>query len=136
VKFSIEDMLDELGARRRRLTRKFSPFLGGLLEFAMLGGLVLGVAAVPLGRPWGALPLLGWLAGYIVLDRRRQAALAAGGEPEAVQRSSDPTVLWLTIALAALGFWVFLGAMQAKEREGWQKPEDPLPPAVELEIVK
>jgi hypothetical protein len=136
VKFSVEELLDELAARRRRMAKRFSPLLGGLLEFFMLGGLVLGVAAAFLGRPWGVLPLAGWVGGYFLLDRRRQAALAAGGDPEVVQRANDPLALALTVALAALGLWVFVGAMAAKDEAGWTKPADPLPAAVDLTIVK
>jgi hypothetical protein len=136
VKFSVEDLLDELAARRRRMAKRFSPLLGGLLEFFLLGGLVLGVAAAFLGMPWGVLPLIGWVVGYVILDRRRQAALAAGGASETVQRASDPLALGLTLGLAALGFWVFVSAMSVKDREGWTKPAEELPPVLDLTIVK
>lgn len=109
--------------------------VGGLIEFALLGGLVLGVFAAFLGHPWGVLPLAGWLVGYTVLDRRRQAALAAGTAPEVVQSSSDKLAFGLTAALAAIGLWVFVGAMQVKDRDGWVEPAD-LPPTLDLTIVK
>lgn len=134
--FSTDDMLDELGARRRRLAKNFSPILGGLIEFALFGGLVLGVAAAFLGRPWGVLPMVGWLVGYFLLDRRRQAALAAGAATEAVQGPSDKLAFGLTAGLAALGLWVFVGAVQVKDQEGWQPPAEEIPPAVDLTIVK
>lgn len=127
------DLYDEFVARRRRLTKRLGALLGGIVEFALMGGLFLGVLAVFLGRPWGALPIIAWAIGYYLLDRRRQKALAAGADPAATERSSDLTAFALTAGLAALGLWAFTSGMANKERVGWTEPE---PTVIDLEIVK
>jgi hypothetical protein len=114
--------IEELAARRRRLQLYFKPFLGGVIEFAVFSGLVLGIAAVFLGRWYGALPLAAFLVGHLALEQRRQSALAAGAAEETVRPRYDRLAFALTIALAALGVWVFAGALHAKDAVGWTKP--------------
>lgn len=114
--------IEELAARRRRLQAYFKPFIGGVIEFAVFGGLVLGVAAVFLGRWYGVLPLAAFLIGHLALEQRRQSALAAGAAEEAVRPRYDRLAFALTIALAVLGVWVFAGALHAKDVAGWTPP--------------
>lgn len=127
------NLYEELAARRRRLTKRFGALLGGIVEFALLGGLCVGVLAAFLGRPWGAAPIVAWVIGYAYLDSRRQRTLAAGADPAVTERSSDLIAFALTASLALIGFYAFTGAMAQKEVEGWTEPQ---PTTIDLEIVK
>jgi hypothetical protein len=129
----LQTMAEELGARRRRLQKALGALAGGLIEFAVLGGLTVGVAGAFLGKYLGVLPLLGFVIGYVWLERRRQAALAAGAEPDVLRRRSDLQALVLSVAMALLGFMIFGLAMQAKQQAGWTPPE---PKVIDLEIAK
>lgn len=128
----LSSTFEELGARRKRLHVRFKPLVAGLIEFALLSGLVLSVAAVFLGRWYGALPPLAFLIGYLLLEQRRQGALAAGQAEDTVRPRFDRLALAMTGALAALGLWVFAGAMQAKDAEGWVEPP---PKTINLDLV-
>jgi hypothetical protein len=126
--------LEEFLARRQRMQKHFKPFFGGVLEFAFFSGLVLGVLAAFLGRWYGALPFLAFLIGYGLLEKRRQAALAAGQGEEIVRRQYDRLSFAMTAALAILGLWVFAGAMRAKDAEGWVDRAPP-PKTINLDLV-
>jgi DNA-binding transcriptional LysR family regulator len=130
------DMFEELGARRRRLHTALGALAGGLVEFALIGGLTLGLGAALLGKPVGVAPLIGFVLGYGLLEQRRQRALAGGAEEGAVRRRGDRHALIVSAAMAVLGFWVFGQAMAAKEQAGWVEPEPPPPRVFDLEIVK
>jgi hypothetical protein len=123
---------EEMAARRLRLHKRFKPFLAGLIEFVILAGFVLGVAAVFLGRWYGFLPLAAFALGSFLLERRRQGALAAGQGEEIVRPRYDRLTLAMTAALAIIGIWVFVGAMRAKQAEGWAPPP---PHTVDLDLV-
>jgi hypothetical protein len=132
---SFNTVIEEFLARRQRMQKRFKPLLGGILELAFFSGLVLGVAAVFLGRWYGALPLIAFLVGYGLLERRRQGAIKAGQGEEVVQRQYDRLNLAMTAALAIVGIWVFAGAMHAKDVEGWVKPAPPPPKTINLDLV-
>ncbi len=123
---------EEMAARRLRLHRRFKPLLAGLIEFAILAGFVLGIAAIFLGRWYGILPLAGFAVGSFLLERRRQGALAAGQDEEALRIRYDRLTLAMTAAMAIIGIWVFVGAMRVKEAEGWTPPP---PHTVDLDLV-
>ena len=78
-------MLEEMGARRRRLRQQFGERGQGLVEFATFGGLALGSLGLllapwmPAAAPWGfALPVV-FLLGFVLIERRRQRQAAFGG---------------------------------------------------------
>jgi hypothetical protein len=124
--------IEELLARRQRLQKRLKPVLGGLVEFALMSGLLLGVAAAFLGRWYGALPFAAFFVGYAVLEQRRQKALAAGQGEEIVRRQYDRLNFAMIAVLAVLGLWVFVGAMNAREAEGWTEPA---PKTINLDLV-
>lgn len=123
---------EEMAARRLRLHKRFKPFVAGLIEFAILAGFVLGIAAVFLGRWYGVLPLFAFAIGSFLLERRRQSTLAAGQGEEILRARYDRLTLAMTAALAVLSIWVFVGAMRAKDAEGWAPPP---PHTVDLDLV-
>jgi hypothetical protein len=74
-------LVSEQGARRRRLRASMGDRGQGIIEFLTLGGLVAGSlglllgAWMPAAAPWGfALPVV-FAIGFVLLERRRQAAL-------------------------------------------------------------
>lgn len=76
-------MFTEMGARRRRLRAMFGDRGQGVAEFLVLGGLLVGSLGLfvrewmPAAAPWGfALPFV-FIAGYLLIEARRQAAVAA-----------------------------------------------------------
>ncbi len=127
--------IDEFFARRQRMQKRFKVFVGGVIEFVFFGGLVLGVAAAFLGRWYGVLPLVAFVGGYLLLERRRQGALAKGQDEAVVLNQYDRLNFGMTAALALLGLWVFIGAMHAKDVEGWTKPAPPPPKTINLDLV-
>jgi hypothetical protein len=121
----------EFVARRMRLhawagTRGAAP-----LEFALIGGLILGAAAVAVKddaldvAPWAPAPLLLAPILYLVLDFRRQSALAQGVAPEIVQARYDRLIFILLVVLALAGFAGFLWGVLAPA----QAPESPILPS-------
>jgi hypothetical protein len=124
--------VEELGARRKRLQLYFKPFFGGLIEFALFSGFVLGAAAAFLGRWYGLLPLAAFVIGYGLLEQRRQRVLAAGAGEDVVRPRYDRLILAMTAALAALGVWAFAGALHAKDAVGWTAPP---PKTINLDLV-
>ena len=129
---NISAAIDELLARRLRLHKRFRPFVSGVLEFAILSGFVLAIAAVFLGRWYGALPVAAFVIGYLVLESRRQAALAAGQGEDIVRSRYDRLSFAMTLALALIGIWVFAGALRAKDAAGWVEPP---PKTINLDLV-
>ncbi|MGE3302884.1 MAG: hypothetical protein AB7M12_07195 [Hyphomonadaceae bacterium] len=107
-------MFDELFARRQRMQKKLGPRLGGLIEFVLFSGLVMGLFALLYGGWYGVAPILAFMAGYALLDRSRQSALAAAGADEpAIRKRHDRLALILFAALAVAGaasFYVAMGA--------------------------
>ena len=75
-------MFEEMGARRKRLREAFGDRGQGIAEFLVLAGLFVGSLGLfvrdwmPAAAPWGfAAPLL-FLVGYLVIEARRQQAIA------------------------------------------------------------
>lgn len=108
------DLAGEFVARRKRLHRGSLKGVAAPIEFAVLGGVVLGVSAPLVARngladaPWGpVLPLVLVLA-YILLERRRQRAQAAGAD---VSAAFDRRAHWLFIAAAIAGGATFAWAL-------------------------
>jgi hypothetical protein len=128
-----ESMFDELGERRRRLHAALGPYIGGLIEFALFSGMVVGVFALFYGKWLGLAPLAGFLAGYALLDLSRQRALAAGASAASLRRRHDLLALALAAAMAVLGATIFFTAMQASQERAL--PAAP-PQSIDLEIVK
>ena len=80
------DFFDELGERRRRLRKSLGDRGQALASFAILAGLILGSLGLYLRpwmigvSPWGfAVPVV-FVVGYLLIEWRRQADLARGGE--------------------------------------------------------
>src|SRR5690349_12003197 len=76
-------LVAEMGARRRRQRQAFGDRGQSVIEFLVLSGLVMGSLGLLLGdwmpaaAPWGfALPFV-FVAGFLLIEARRQAALAA-----------------------------------------------------------
>lgn len=129
----VSAMFAEMGARRRRLRAWFGDRGQALVEFLLLGGLALGSLGLfvrpwmAAAAPWGfALPFV-FVAGYLLIEARRQAAVARGQPPEAVSAGYDRAVLLWAFACALAGAAAFTLAMAAEpppvEEEYWTPPE-------------
>ena len=127
----LSDMAGELGARRRRLRESFGNRGQAIVEFLVLSGLVLGSLGLFLlpgmarAAPWGfALPPV-FLVGFVLIEVRRQRALANGAAAEAVTTRSDWAMfLWaFGCALAgAAAFVIAWGARAPPPSEDWAPP--------------
>lgn len=131
----LSSMFGEMGARRRRLRASLGDRGQAIVEFLVLGGLMLGSLGLfvrpwmAAAAPWGfALPLV-FLIGYFLIDARRQAALAA---PEAdtakVSTSYDWFAFLWSFGCALAGAAAFVIALSSEpapppEIEGWTPPE-------------
>lgn len=134
-------MFTEIGTRRRRLRGALGDRGQGIIEFLVMGGLLTGSLGLfvrewmPAAAPWGfALPFV-FIAGYLLIEARRQASLARGMDAAKVASNYD----WLTLAwsfgCSLLGVAAFIIAWTAEPVE----PVDPLdwtPPesAVSIDI--
>lgn len=124
----------EMAARRRRLRDVFGDRGQGLVDFLVLAGLALGSLGLfvrpwmPAAAPWGfALPVL-FAVGYLLIDARRQAAMARGVEPEAASARYDWGIIIWSLGCALLGAAAFVIAWTAApplppEEEIWTPPE-------------
>jgi hypothetical protein len=129
----------EFAARRRRLRKAIGDGRASLLEFVLLAGVLIGVAAPSfgpnafLGRTFA--PLLPVLAvlGYIVLDAGRQRALATGAEEAGVSAAFDARALWFLAVVAAAGYATFAWAVLAPEPFELA-PAEPPPGALDVTI--
>lgn len=99
-----------------------------------MGGVLIGSVGLfvrpwmPAAAPWGfALPLI-FLAGYLLIEVRRQAAVARAPEAVGVSPGYDWIVLLFSLACALLGIAAFVIAWSA---EPWMPPED----AVTVDIL-
>jgi len=130
------NLFTELGARRKRLRESFGERGQSVFELALLSALVLGTVGLLLhpwmasAAPWGfALPVLLPL-GYIALDARRQRALAAGQDEDAVRKSHDRLALIFVSLIIVAGVGAFAYALASEPPAppqpdpGWQPPED------------
>ncbi|MGQ0532131.1 MAG: hypothetical protein ACT4OF_05480 [Caulobacteraceae bacterium] len=127
------NLFDEMGERRRRMRLSLGDRGQALASFVILAGLMLGsiglflrpwMAAV---TPWGfALPFL-FVIGYLLIDWRRQNALAQGGDAEKVSVNYDWTARLFSFACALAGAAAFVIALssepQAPQTEDWTPPE-------------
>lgn len=134
-------MFSEMGARRRRLRAAFGDRPQALAEFLVLGGLGLGSLGLfvrpwmPAAAPWGFwLPLV-FVAGYLLIEVRRQGGVRAG-QPEGRAASTYDwaTFLW-SFGCALAGAAAFVIAWSAQPpappaEEIWTPPES----AVSVEI--
>ena len=124
----------EMGARRRRLRAALGDRGQGIVEFLVLGGLMLGSLGLfvrdwmPAAAPWGfALPFI-FVVGYGLIDARRQAQLASADNPERVSASYDWIALGWSFGCALAGAAAFVIAWTAEpppvqEEEIWTPPE-------------
>jgi hypothetical protein len=126
-------MFNEMGARRRRLRGALGDRGQALVEFLVLGGLLLGslglfvrpwMAAV---TPWGFVLPFVFLAGYLLIETRRQRAAAQAEDADAVRRQYDWGVLLWSLACTLLGVAAFVIAWSAEppsdEEDIWTPPE-------------
>ena len=131
-------MFAEMGARRRRLRAGLGDRGQALVEFLILGGLALGSLGLfvrpgmPTAAPWGFwLPLV-FVIGFGLIEWRRQATLARGGEPERVSQSYDWIALLWSFGCALAGAAAFVIALSAAapappEEDIWTPPESSVP---------
>jgi hypothetical protein len=132
-------MFDEMGARRRRLRAPLGDRGQGIVEFLVLGGLLIGSLGLfvrewmPGAAPWGfAIPFV-FLIGYGLIDYRRQAAAArVGADPARVSASYDWTALLWAFGCALAGAAAFVIAWSAEPppapgEDVWTPPESSVP---------
>lgn len=139
----LSTMLEEMGARRRRARGLFGPRGSAIVEFLVFGGLVVGSLGLFLGdwmpriAPWGfAMPFV-FVAGFVLIELRRQRAMTrAAGEEEASEsataRADWAVFLWaFGCAIAgAAAFVIAWGAKPPPPTEDWHPP----PSAVDSDI--
>ncbi|MBL8543307.1 MAG: hypothetical protein JNJ63_05815 [Hyphomonadaceae bacterium] len=127
-------MFAEIGARRRRLRASLGDRGQAIVEFLVLGGLMVGSvglfvrAWMPAAAPWGFwLPLV-FVAGFLLIEARRQAAAARAEAPAKLSASYDWYVFLWSFACALSGAAAFVIAYTAQppapeEPQGWAPPE-------------
>ena len=128
-------LFSEMGARRRRLRESFGDRGQALVEFLVLGGLLIGSLGLLVrpwmagAAPWGfALPFV-FLAGFLLIEARRQASLARGSDTEKVRAGYDWGALLWSFGCALLGaaaFAIAWGSAPPKPPEEpiWQPPAE------------
>ena len=132
-------MFAEMGARRRRLRDALGDRGQGIVEFLVLAGLFLGSLGLfvrdwmPDAAPWGfAVPLV-FVAGYVLIEVRRQYALrAAGADATVVARRYDNFVGLWCFGCALLGAAAFAIAWSAQPANSaaqtdWSPPSNTVP---------
>ncbi|MEQ1491452.1 MAG: hypothetical protein ABL932_12970 [Terricaulis sp.] len=128
------NFFDELSERRRRLRKSLGDRGQALASFAVLAGLVLGSLGLYLRpwmigvAPWGfAVPAV-FAIGYVLIEWRRQAALARGADAEATATSYDWMARLFSLACALAGAAAFVIAFSseppAPHIEEWTPPEN------------
>jgi hypothetical protein len=128
------NLFDELGERRRRLRKSLGDRGQAFASFAILAGLMLGSLGLYL-RPWmigiaswGFFVPLVFVIGYLLIDWRRQAALAQGADAEKTATTYDMTARLFSFACALAGAAAFVIAWTseppAPQIEEWTPPED------------
>lgn len=129
-------MFAEMGARRRRLRASLGDRGQALVEFLVLGGLVVGSLGLfvrpwmPDAAPWGFwLPFV-FVAGYLLIEARRQLSHARGAVPERTSAGYDWMALLWSFGCALAGAAAFVIAWSAKPAEEWTPPENT--PTVEI----
>jgi hypothetical protein len=126
VKDFLSAMLSEYGARRKRLRAMFGDRGQSLAEFALVFGLSLGSLGLFVrewmarSAPWGfALPFV-FLAGYVLIEARRQGAVKRGADADGVQTTHDWSAALWAMACALAGIAAFVIA--------WNSAPPPAPP--------
>lgn len=133
------DLGAEVAARRKRLRKAVGDGRASLFEFALLTGLMLGIASPTFGPKhfpgvWlaAALPAL-LVAGYVMIETNRRAQIARGASEAAVAPASDRRALWFLVAVAAAGYLTFVWALLAPAPFELV-PDAPPPGALEVTI--
>ncbi len=144
------EMFAEFAARRRRLRAALGDRGQGLIEFVIFGGVLVGALGLfvgpwmPAAAPWGfAIPLV-FVAGYLLIEARRQRSLAgartrSGAVPKDEEGRTPMDRIaagydWLTLGwsllCALLGAAAFVIAWSAKPPDleknaldNWTPPE-------------
>ena len=130
----------EMGARRRRMRAAFGDRGQALVEFLVLGGLLVGSLGLFVREgmiakaAWGfALPPV-FVIGFLAIDARRQAQNKAGAEEAKTSVRYDWIVLLWSFACALLGVGAFMLAWTSQPRvapqQDWQPPRE----AVDVDI--
>jgi hypothetical protein len=135
----LSSLFSEMGARRRRLRAALGDRGQGIAEFLVLAGLGIGSLGLfvrdwmPGAAPWGfAVPVV-FLIGYLLIDYRRQAALARDGADTAkVGVSYDWIALLWSFGCALAGAAAFAIAWSAEpppavDPNAWTPPETSVP---------
>ena len=133
-------MFAEMGARRRRLRSAFGDRGQALLEFLVLGGLLVGSLGLFVREgmirtaPWGfALPLV-FVIGFLAIDARRQAQLKANADEAKTSTRTDWIALLWSFGCALLAVAAFVLAWTAQThvapQQEWQPPRE----AVDVDI--
>jgi hypothetical protein len=127
-------MMGEFAARRRRMRESFGDRGQAIAEFLVMSGLLIGSAGLFLkswmfaAAPWGlAVPVV-FLAGFLLIEGRRQSMPAPTPNEDGGASGYDWIVLLWSFACALAGaaaFFVALGAEPAPPPEppAWQPPE-------------
>lgn len=112
-------LFEEVGARRRQLRERLGDRGQSLFEMALLAGFLLGSIGLFLQpwmfrvAPWGLAALPIFLVGYVLLDVRRQADLAANGASKPLRKRHRRNALLLALATASMGAAAFTLGMMA-----------------------
>jgi hypothetical protein len=131
-------MFEEWGARRRRLRAIFGDRGQAIFEFLIMAGLALGSLGLlvrtwmPAAAPWGfSMPFV-FIVGFILIELRRQRALARVGDSEQIRRAYDWAALLWSVGCALIGAAAFVIAWSAeppapREEDVWTPPENSVP---------
>ncbi|MBI3438844.1 MAG: hypothetical protein HY054_09415 [Proteobacteria bacterium] len=137
----LASMFAEMGARRRRMRAMFGDRGQALVEFLVLGGLLLGSLGLIVGEgmiraaPWGIAVPFAFVIGFVAIEVRRQAELKANGDEAKIGSRFDWIALLWSFGCALLGVAAFVLAWTAQphaaEHDDWQPPRE----AVDVDIA-
>jgi hypothetical protein len=126
-------LFEELGARGKRLRAAFGDRGQAIASFLILAGLMLGSLGLFVREwmidvaPWGFAAPAVWLVGYVLIDWRRQRALARGADPEKTSVTYDWTARLFSLACALAGAAAFVIAYSSEPApepvDEWTPPE-------------
>lgn len=128
----LSSMFAEMGARRRRLREMLGDRGQGFAEFLVLGGVLAGALGLligpwmPAAAPWGfAIPFV-FVAGFVLIEARRQGQLRQGADAETLASGYDWAVFLWSFGCALAGAAAFVIALAAKpppSDENWTPPQ-------------
>jgi hypothetical protein len=142
------EMFAEFAARRRRLRGALGDRGQGLIEFLVFGGVLVGALGLFVGpwmaaaAPWGFAVPVAFVAGYLLIEMRRQRSVAEVEAPQTRDEDGRTAVDrvaagydWLTLGwsllCALLGAAAFVIAWSARPPEidkvffdKWSPPEN------------